>query len=388
MSLSVLDYAKIKLLDGDFSMATAYYTRAIKEGVEPCVVNLRYLTKEYLVYPLEYENSVAYFDLLKKLQNIANVDNEYLNEYKIAVKSLVDIKRLFLRSLSLFYYSDILVSSPDSVVLHEITEIHRYIQENKNELINEDVYGLSQYFPQYDRKKFERDLDEIEAYCMNIVLSYTAVQHSVYQGKRYSAITVDYGYFYSTTVSERDSYYNYADVKPRLFLIGDKAYYYDYRQAYEEKLKKMGNFDSPKNLKKELTYYINHKDKKDNSAKDFIRYAKHFEKNDFSRQSWRGALMKIGKTLNPLLRVMSKLNPIESSLMANNVGSFELDTYFPQKKIWGVCSMLAAGKGWKVDDVRLTITVASCFVVGVFAYLGLAIAMKLGYYFGVNVEKP
>ncbi len=388
MFMSVLDQTKTKLLNGDFNMVTSYYIRAIDEGVAPCIVNLRYLTKEYLVYPLEYENSVAYFDLIKELKALAADDPAYIDEYKMAAASLADIKRLFLRSLSLFYYSDILVSSSDSVVLTQITEIHRYIMEHKLELTKEDAYALKEFVPKYNEKRFQRDLDEIEAYCMNMMLSYTAEQHSVYQGKRYSAITVDYGYFYSTTVSERDSYYNYADVKPRLFLVGSPAYYHDYRQVYEKKLKEMGDFNSPKRLKEELTYYMEHKDKTDDSAKDFIKYAKHFEKQDSSRQSWYRSLMKMGKTLNPLLKLVSKINPFESSVMKDNVGSFELDVYFPQKKFWGVCSMLAAGKGWKVDTVRAVIMISSFIGVGVLVYLGLALAMKQGYYFGVNIEKP
>ena len=84
---------------------------------------------------------------------------------------------------------------------------------------------------------------------------------------------------------------------------------------------------------------------------------------------------------------MLKLNPMKG-LFKNNVGSFELNEYFPQRKVWGVCSMLAAGKGWKVDTVRYIMIFSACLVVGFMAYLVLAIAKKFGYYFGVNVEKP
>ena len=383
MSLSTLNYAKSKLLSGDFNMAASYYSRAIEEGVEPCAVNLRYLTKEYLVYPLEYDHSIRYFELLEELNEIAKQNPDYADEYKVAAASLFDIKRLFLRSLSLFYYSDILVSSPDSVVLHEITEIHRYIKENKENLLENDVFRLKELVHKFNKKKFARDLNIIEAYCMNILLSYTAEQHSVYQGKRYSAITVDYGYFYCTTVNESDRYYNYANIKPRLFLLGYEAYYHDFCQVYKEKLKEIGHFDSPKELRKELIYYARHKDHKDNSAKDFSKYAKHFEKKDLSRQSWFGSLQKISSTLNPLL----KLNPF-NLIINNNIGSFELDEYFPQKKVWGVCSMLAAGQGWKVDTVRYVMLFAACLFVGLFAYAALALAMKFGFYMGVHIEKP
>ena len=384
MSLSVLNYAKNKILDGDFSMAASYYDRALNEGVAPCIVNMRYLTKEYLVYPLEYEQSASFFELIKEIKELADTNPEYLAEYKSAAFALSDIRRLFLRSLSLFYFSDVLVSSRDSVVLREITEIHKYIKVNKDELLDENTYELAKYVPKFNKKKFAKDLNVIEAYCMNILLSYAAEQHSVYQGKKYSARTVDYGYFYSTTITANDSYYNYANMKPRIFMLGYEAYYHELREIYQAKLKEIGHFDSPKELKKELTYYVDHADKKDQSAKDYIRYAKHFEKHDSSRQSWFSDISKVSTFLNPLL----KLNPI-GKIVKSNVGSFELDVYFPQKKVWGVCSMLAAGKGWKVDTVRYLMLAAACIGgIGLIVYAAIALAMKFGFYFDVTIEKP
>lgn len=135
MSLSVLNCVKSKLLNGDFNMAASYYSRAIDERVEPCVVNLRYLTKEYLVYPLEYEQSIGYFELIEQLKAISKNNNEYISEYKQAAASLADIRRLFLRSISLFYFFDILVSSSGSVVLHEISEISEYFGKSFKELL-------------------------------------------------------------------------------------------------------------------------------------------------------------------------------------------------------------------------------------------------------------
>ena len=391
MSVSLLDYAKAKLLEGDLSMATAYYTRAIDEGIAPCVVNLRYLTKEYLVYPIEYEDSTRYFELLKELRELARVNPEYINEYRLAVNSLIDIRRLFLRSLSLFYYSDILVSSRDSVVLKEIFEFLFYLKGNKEILTSEEVYGFHQYVPNYNEKKFENDLNMLEVYCLNIALSYTAQQHSLYQGKRYSATTIDYGYFYSTTVTEYDSYYKCANLKPRLFLMGAQAYYYDWLNEYESKRKALGDFNSPKELRKELTHYVRREKVKDDSDKDFVKYAKQFEKNDISRDSWFKMQNEFGENINPLLKLMNKTKLVKKTtgaLYENNVGSFEIKDVFTQKKFLGVCSMLAAGKGWKVDTVRFVTVLSSLLVVGLLVYGGLAIAMKSGYYFDVTVEKP
>ena len=384
MDFSVLDYAKTKLLAGDYNMATSYYNRARSEGIAECVVSLRYLTKEYLVYPLEYENSSNYFELLKELHELSNRNPIYKDEYLLGLASLLDIRRLFLRSLALFYFSDILVSSTNSVVLRQVADIQRYIKDNKSDILDADIYELGKNIPKYNKKKFAKDLNIIEAYCMNILLSYTAEQHSIYQGKRYSATTVEYGYFYSTTIRETNKYYNYANVKPRMFLLGLEAYYYELHKIYKEKLKEIGNFDSPKELKKELASYVKHKSKRDKSSKEFNQYAKGFEKQDSSRDSWYGSTLKIARIINPLLW----LNPMNKAV-ENNVGSFELNEYFPQKKVWGVCSMLSAGQGWSVDTVRVFMILFACFGgIGLIAYVILAIAKKLGFYFGVNVEKP
>lgn len=385
MSFPVLSYAKSKILEGDFNMAASYYNRARSEGVANCVVDLRYLTKEYLVYPIEYEGASNYFELLKQLKNLAETNDAYMEEYQVAINSLYDIRRLFLRALALFYFSDILVSSPNSVVLCEIAEIQRYIKENKDDILEKDIYELNKFIPKYNKKKFARDLNIIEAYCMNILLSYTAEQHSIYQGKRYSATTVDYGYFYSTTIRETDRYYNFANIKPRLFLLGYEAYYHDIHRVYKNKLREIGGFDSPKELKKELTRYVQHKDKKDVSAKEFLKYMKHFEKDDSYRMSYFGTMREISKKINPLVR----LDTFTDKMIENNVGSFELNEYFPQKKIAGVCSMLAAGQGWNVTTVRAVMVMAAAFAgLGALIYIVLAIAKKLGFYFGVNIQKP
>lgn len=215
------------------------------------------------------------------------------------------------------------------------------------------------------------------------MLSYSAEQHSIYQGKKYSALTIDYGYFYDTRVTESDKYYNYANVKPRMFLLGLEAYYYELLDIYKAKVSEMGNFDSPKYLKEELTKYVRHKDNKDNSGKDFIKYMKQFEKEDAHRISYFGMMRDLAKKINPLLR----FDFITDKITENNVGSFELNEYFQQKKIWGVCSMLSAGKGWNLSTVRAVMVVSAVFG-GWLVYLLLAIAKKMGYYFGVTVQKP
>ena len=93
MSFPTLSYAKSKILEGDFTMASSYYNKARREGIANCAVDLRYLTKEYLVYPLEYEGATNYFELLKELQSLAEINDTYKEEYRLAVTSLYDIRR-------------------------------------------------------------------------------------------------------------------------------------------------------------------------------------------------------------------------------------------------------------------------------------------------------
>ena len=112
---------------------------------------------------------------------------------------------------------------------------------------------------------------------------------------------------------------------------------------------------------------------------------KHFEKEDGHRTSYFGTMRELAKKINPMLR----LDLFTDKMTENNVGSFELNEYFTQKKISGVCSMLAAGQGWNVTTVRAIMIVAGAFCgLGVLIYLALAIAKKAGFYFGVNVQKP
>ena len=382
VSLSVLNTATQKLMEGNLELASSYFTRAIGEGVAATAVDLRFLTKNYLVYPLEYENATHYFACLQDLKGLAKTDEAYAEEYKKAVASLVDLKRLFLRSVALFYFSDIAVCSAGSVIVKEILALRNYLKENKNAILAEDVFEIKQYMPKVNWTKFATELGQIEAFCLNLLLSYTAEQHSVYTGKKYSAVTIDYGYFYSTEVSSRDTYYSYANVKPRLFLIlGYEAYYDDFLQEYKDKLAELKGFDCPSVLREEVKKYVDLADKSDESAKEFKKYAKLFEKNDDSRDSFIKTMLKYNPFTKPFKKFYQAIFGIDS------VGSFELDVYFPRKMYKGVCAMLSNAKGWKLETVRWTTILLCCFLVGLFGYAALAVGMKAGYYFGVNVEK-
>lgn len=383
VGFSILEQAANKMLEGDLAMASSYFDRARAEGIPSTIVNLRYLTKNYLVYPLEYEGATYYFDCLTALHKLVKHDEAYVEEYKRALATLVDFKRVFLRAVALFYFSDIAVCSTGSTVVKEIFSLYTFLKANKDSIALSDVYEIKTYLPTTNMQEFTTDLDKVIAFCLNLLLSYTAEQHSVYSGKKYSVTTIDYGYFYSTEVSARDQYYNYANIKPRLFLIlGHEAYYYELLEEYKAKLAELHGFDSPTVLREELKKLINLKDKSDESAKAFIKYAKLFEKTDDSRDSYIKWMLKYNPFTKPFKGFYQALFGMDS------VGSFELNEYFPRKMLTGVCTMISYAYGWKLETVRwATIFLGACFI-GVLGYVALALAMKAGYYFGVNVEKP
>ena len=165
------------------------------------------------------------------------------------------------------------------------------------------MYDIKRYCSGVDMSKFARELNIIEAYCMNLLLSYTAVQDQAYLGKTYSAHTIDYGYYAETTINSRDRYLNWAVLKPRVFVIGGDAYYNDFLRDYQLKLQELSGFDSPKKLREELNVLVKHKYSKNGSNKEFFEYAKHFEKEDSSRSSYFSDMNKLANAINPLNRL-------------------------------------------------------------------------------------
>ncbi len=380
MTLQILDQANSYILKGDFSLAESCYKRAVSEGNIPLdIVNLRYMTKDYIVYPLEYEHSTEYFSMIERLKAIADRDPSYSEEYVHALTSLIDIKKLFLRSLSLFYYTDIEICQSGSFIVDEIMNIYKYLSQNIDNITNNDKYGFDKYLPNANIKKLNCDLKKIEVYCLNLLISYTAEQHSVYSGKKYSALSIDYGSFISTDIVSRDTYTNWANLKARLSILGCEAYYNDYYREFEIKQAKIAGFNSAEELKSEITALLKHKAKHTKDEKNFICYSKHFEKKNSSSESFLTTMAKI----NPLLKIYLKIPFIDKKRSC----SFEPNNVFHRKMWLGVCDMISSGQGWSIDTVRWGMIGLSGMFIGVFIYFGLALAIKLGLYWGVNVEK-
>ncbi len=380
----VLESAKQKMLQGEFSLAASYYGRARSEGVADCAVDLRFITKNYLVYPLEYENSSAYFDLLKELRDLSKTDSSYQEEYRLALGSFVDLRKLFLRSLSLFYFSDIQVCSWDGSAARQIFDLYTFLSQQKEAILSQDIFEIKTYLPDVSFSKLERNLLVVETYCLNLLLTYTGVQQSNYAGKRYNAFTVDYGYFACTTVKARDVYFTCATMQPRLFLLNMEVYYDDMERLFQALQGKLGGFNSPKELRKELNFHLKKSGKKDPAEQEFLLYAKHFEKEDASRSS----LVDMLNRFNLFYHLCPALFSGSWMYDKNSAGSFELDEPFPRKKLFGVCDMLSAGQGWSLDTVRWCMVAAgACAGLGVIAYLGLAVMKKLDLYPYVHVKK-
>lgn len=382
--LSVLDVAKEKMLDGNWQLAASMFHRALDEGIPKSVVDMRAMTKCYLIFPLECYTAADYFSALMSMKNLASKDDVYKNEYYLALNSLVNIKTMILRELALKYFSEIAVCYQNSSVIAGIHELLKYINDNINDIVYNDIYDIKYNLKIQNLDFLWIDLMKIKAYCANILLSYCAVQNSVYNGKSYTAQTIDYGYYMSTSVTARDNYTNYAILKPRLNMIGLEAYYDVYLNILNQTtdtIRKYCKFSSADELREEITKMVELK--KIKRTDDFYRFYKQFEKNDVGRSS----IIKDLVELNPFKHYLKYM--YKKFLGMDEVGSFELDAIFARKKLLGVCDMISCSTHMNLFTVRWLMAAVACFGgIGVFAYLILAIAMKCGIYLpGITIVK-
>ncbi len=389
MNLSLLETAKQKYINGEEKLAQAFYERAINEGVPNDIVVMRKITREYLLFPLDFIDASEYFNLLFKLKDLSK-SNDYKDEYIKALHSLLNIKKLFLRELSIYYFSELAVCYGNSLIVKHTFELFAYLHKHMDAIIENDCYEIRYNIPNADMQKLKIDLLKIKAFCLNILLSYSAAQDSAYTGTTYHAYTYDYGWYSSTSVSSTDNYANWAVIKPRLNMIGLDAYYDEYLTEYQatvEEINKYTSFDSPKELRKEITKFVEYKKSKDISDKDFYKIAKRLEKEDVSRQSFVKTAFSFAK-FNPFIFMFKPFYEklYKLSFGMDEVGSFELDTYFTRKKIWGVCDMISCGSHWSIETVRWLMLGLIMF--GGPIYLILGIAMKFGFYLpSITVEK-
>lgn len=389
MSLSLLEIARQKYIDGDEKLAQSFYERAVKEGVPNDIVLMQKITRGYLLFPLDFISADEYFSLLFRLKELCG-NEEYKAEYIKAIDSLINIKKLFLRELSLYYFSELAICYQNSMIVKHIHELFDYLCEHLEDIAENDCYEIRYNNPGADMKKLKIDLMEIKAFCLNILLSYSAVQDSVYTGTTYHAYTYDCGWYSSTSISSTDNYTNRAVIKPRLNMVGLEAYYDEYLAEYNKIVKEINNyisFDSPKELRKELSRLVEYKENKDISDKEFNMIAKRLEKQDISRQSLVKTSFGLLK-FNPIVFIFKPLYEKMYKMIygMNEIGSFETDTYFTRKKIWGVCDMISSGSHWSIETVRCLM--AGLIIFGGPLYLILGTAMKFGFYLpSITIEK-
>lgn len=388
MNLSILDTAKQKYINGDEKLATAFYEKASKEGVPPEIVCMNKVTRGYLVLPLESDFVIGYFGWLFGMKDLAKENEEYKAEYIKALGSLLNIKKLFLRELSIYYFSEIAVCYTESRIVNSIHLLYDYLHKHLEEIIENDCYDIKYYIPSADLNKLRFDLTKIKAYCLNILLSYCAVRDSYSAGTTYNAYTYDFGTIANTEVYAHENIRTSSVLKPRMNMIHLDAYYDEYLSEFNTltaELNKHGSFNSPKELRNELTYLIDYKYKrsKDPSDKEFYKIAKRLEKKDSGRDSFMKTMAKLTIIWKPLYDAMYK-----SLFGMDEVGSFELDTYFTRKKLFGVCDMISCATHIEVATVRWLMSFAGCCGIGVVVYLVLAVAMKFGFYLpSITIEK-
>lgn len=386
MNMMILETARKKFLSGETMLADSFYERAVDEGIPYSIVTLNQITKGYIVFPLEH-SAELFFEHFENMRNHAKECEEFRKEYKKAIVFLTDIKTMFLRSVSLYYFSELAVCYQDSIIVKHIHELYKYLDENMQRIIYEDCFEVGSYAGSQNLKKLEAELMQVKVFALNILLSYTAVQNSAHSGTTYYARTYDFGSFASTDISKSENYTNWATVMPRLNILGLEAYYDVYLNAYNDERRKFREFDSPKELKDGIIRQMK-KNTRHSSGLDFFKYAKMFAKDDLGRSSYFKETRDFAKYFNPFIWLGTALNERGKIYGIEQVGSFELDVYFTRKKLFGVCDMISCGTHWNIETVRTLFLLAGCCIIGVPIYLILALAMKVGLYIpGVSVVK-
>ena len=378
---SVLNTAKNKLMDGEDSSAISYYHRAMSENVPAPVIDIHQMTKGYMYLAMTEYSPISYFESLKKLKVAAQGDELCQKEYVVALDTLVNIRDLFLRDVALNYFSEVCTSSWSSNYGRSLNDMYLYLDRYLDDITTGDCYDLTEHKPGADLAKLRKDLMTVEAYCLNMLLMYVAFKSTHYEGKSYYANAMDFGDYALVQVKSHDNYSHNATVMPRLHHISLEAYYDDYHQKLKALEKELG-ICVPEQLRAQVSRLVDRKDAKNADEKAFYHYAKRMAKEDPGRRSFFNTF----GAFNPFYGMIKPI--LKTCLGAEEVGHFDLDMPFTKKRLLGVCNMLAWANDWSVEMVRTIMFIAGCCFIGVFAYIGLALSMKAGFYLtNLSVEK-
>lgn len=381
-TISVLKNARQNIVKGENTLTETLYKRASIDGVPTAILDIHKMTKGYMMLSMAEYSPITYFECLKKIKKIADNNENYRDEYKHILETLINIKQLVLRDIAINYFCEVSTCSWGSNYGKSLDDLYMYLETHISEIIESDCYALSVYRPECDIKKLHRDLKAVEAYALNLLLMYVTHKSTHYEGKSYYANAVDFGDYALVKVTSHDNYSHNAVARPRINQVFKEEYYNDYL----ENLKKISSefkIHTDVELKNEVSRLVDRKGAKSELEKDYFEYAKHIAKDDPERRSFYNNFGSIYPGYNKLVKPILK-----KCWGVDEVGSFELDQPFTRKRFLGVCNMLAWANDWSVEMVR-TIMLLACFCgVGVIAYFGLFFAMKANYYLpNFSVEK-
>lgn len=378
-----------QLMRHETASARALFKRAVELGAPSCLTNLKLATVNYMLLPMSANLPTGggiewYFKNLVNLRNAAQANYTFQEDYREALASLVNIKELFLRVAGIDYSTEILKSRTGFFV-EEVFNLFSIIHNIYDDVVTRDLMGIRRYLPNTNMKEFALDLLEVKAFCLNLLLSYTTVESTNVSNNGYTATTIIDEPFATTTIRENISVHTSGTVCPRLHILrGKQARYREYKAIYDEtvaKINRSRNFDCPKELRDEIWNKLQHKIT-NKTDKEYFRYIKKFEK-DIKRWDFSFGLLFAAPVIG--VKMLRKLLPIK----INDVCSFEMETIFNRKILFGVCNMLANGKHWDLDIVRYVFCVLTLFMgLGAVLYAFLALAMHFEKYPpAVYVEK-
>ena len=381
-SYNILNEARHQFVTNEVTLAHANYSRALSTGVPEGIINLHRMTKGYMYLPMAEISPLYYFEYLEQAKREADENVQYKNEYRIALETLVRIKDMFLRDIALNYFCEVCTTPWRSNYGKSLDELYLYINRNINDIVDNDRFALRAYIPNYNMNQLRYDLKVIQAYCLNLLLMYTTSKSTVYEGKKYTASTVVYDNFAYTQVSSHDTYSHNAMARPRLHQLSKEQYYPDCLQAFNQ-LKKELNISPEADLRKEISRLVDRKHPKNDTEKEYFKYAKNLAKDDPERQSFYNTFGRLYPGYQTIVKPILKL-----CWGVDQVGKFELDQPFTRKRFLGVCNMLAWANDWSVEMVRTVMFISCLMIVGIFAYFGLFIAMKAKFFLtNFSVEK-
>ena len=380
-TFATLNNARQQVIKGEESLAATLYERAYIENIPSSIIDLHKMTKGYMLLSMAEYSPITYFECLKKIKQKADGAEQYREEYKNALETLVNIKDLFLRDVAVNYFCEVSTCSWGSNYGNSLDDLYIYLEGYIDDITEKDCYGFSVYKPDCDMNKLKRDLKTVEAYALNLLLMYVTHKSTHYEGKTYYANAVDFGDYALVQVNSHDNYSHNAVARPRICQAMKEAYYNDYLNDLREFSSEL-KINTADELKKEVGRLVDLSNAKNEKEKEFFEYSKVVAKNDLERRSFFntfGGLNPFYFMIKPILR---------KCLGAEEVGSFELDQPLTRKRWLGICNMLAWANDWSVEMVRTLMFIAGCFGVGVLVYFGLYFSMKANFYLtNFSVEK-